>query len=191
MGSGWRGAPGRDSGRGKIVKKLGVVSILLLCVIVVFYAALQFHFVPRSVYSLLTADIDLSEENINGVKPGLSIRDKTFIRQYGNELVRSGDHVDHTYYLLKDGVEIATKKGDPTILRIQVTSQSDPLVKTSKGIAVGDPLEKVKKAYGDHFYTRSEQGINIVGYVDDEKTLEFWHWENHVQMIRYDFSSMK
>lgn len=57
---------------------------------------------------------------------------------------------------------------------------------TEKGISVNDPISKVKKEYGENYYVRAEQGVNVIGYVDHtvHLTLEFLHKNDKVVEIR-------
>ena len=83
--------------------------------------------------------------------------------------------------------------GDNENIRISIGLNSNKSLSTSKGIFAGDPIEKVKKMYGNKYYERSEQGIDILGYVDkkNHRTIEFWYWNGNVQHIRYDIDEMQ
>ncbi|MNR46927.1 hypothetical protein D3C85_1659620 [compost metagenome] len=85
---------------------------------------------------------------------------------------------------------IATKKGNDKIIRISITSLNAESLRTNRGIGIGESIDKVKQLYGSSYYTRWEQGVSIIGYVDVKETLEFWYVDNEVVQIRYDIASM-
>lgn len=58
-----------------------------------------------------------------------------------------------------------------------------------KGIAIGSAKQDVIDSYGSKYYTRTEQGVDIIGYVDHKlrATIEFWLVEEgKVTEIRLD-----
>ena len=94
----------------------------------------------------------------------------------------------YDYFELKKGIEIAVNEKSE-ITRFIIT---DSNLETVKGIKIGDNKEDVIKAYGKNHYFRSEQGANIIGYVDKgrDTSIEFWLYENKVIMYRLDNKSM-
>ncbi|PZE19029.1 hypothetical protein [Paenibacillus xerothermodurans] len=84
-------------------------------------------------------------------------------------------HQSYDYYHLKDGVTLATARGDDKILRI-THNRRELAITTSKGVLVGSTESDVISVYGKDYYRRSEQGAEILGYVDKTKKreLEFW-----------------
>ena len=69
----------------------------------------------------------------------------------------------------------------------------DSNLETVKGIKIGDNKEDVIKAYGKNHYFRSEQGANIIGFVDKERntSIEFWLFNDKVEFYKLDIKSMK
>lgn len=146
------------------------------------------HNFGRSFHHKHTENTNLSNENMNGFYLFENINDEKFLDIYGKQIRKSADHDIYNYYLIDNGIEIATNsKGE--ILRFLVESKKEP---TSKGIRVGDSLEKAKSAYGDNFYERLEQGVYILGYIDkkNHQSIEFWHYDNKIFFYRFDDNSM-
>ena len=65
-------------------------------------------------------------------------------------------------------------------------------MKRKKEGEVGDKNDKIIELYGDNYYSRIEQGTNIIGYVDKEKdySIEFWLGEEGVIFYRFDYTFM-
>lgn len=76
-------------------------------------------------------------------------------------------------------------------IRIWETGSDTPLA-TSRGIHRGSSTDDIIAAYGKHHYNRSEQGMNIIGYIDKKtkRTLEFWIVEDMVTAMRLDYAEM-
>ena len=55
-------------------------------------------------------------------------------------------------------------------------------------ISAGDSLEDVKKYYGNDYYKRREQGVEIIVFEDKKIFFEFWYWNNEVQEIRIGYN---
>jgi hypothetical protein len=111
------------------------------------------------------------------------------VSKYGEISTLSQDNSLYNYYFLREGIEIATDKNGYKIIRFII---NDNNVKSEKGISIGDSKEKIVDLYGENYYTRLEQGFNIIGYVDKEKdwSIEFWLAEGGVCMIRFDHNYM-
>ena len=85
--------------------------------------------------------------------------------KYGKKTEQSRDVTDFNYFELTNGIEVAVnKKGE--ITRFIVT---DSNLETAYGIKIGDEKNDILKAYRDNYYFRSEQGANIIGYVDKKE----------------------
>ncbi|MEC1520719.1 hypothetical protein P9D43_01570 [Neobacillus niacini] len=68
------------------------------------------------------------------------------------------------------------------------------IIQIPKGIEVGDSIQKAKDLYGNRYYTRIEQGVTIIGYVDKKhnQSLEFWcDSKNKIILYRLDDNSME
>lgn len=123
----------------------------------------------------MTPNINLKDENFNGIRlnqPILPIEHATM------------DINNLNFYYLENGLRLITDDNG-NINHIAITQDTDKTVATSKGITVGDSLEAVKKQYGEDYYSRREQGVEIIVYVDHDTFLEFWHYNNEVQEIRF------
>ncbi len=70
--------------------------------------------------------------------------------------------------------------------RIVYLQANDNNMATHKGVTIGTQIEKVKNLYGEDFYSRTEQGMPIIGYIDRESniTVQFWHYQGKVMHIR-------
>ena len=66
-------------------------------------------------------------------------------------------------------------------------------METAKGIKIGDKKNDILQAYKENYYFRTEQGADIIGYVDKESkiSIEFWLFDNKVIFYRLDNKSMK
>lgn len=139
------------------------------------------HF-SRSYHHMLTKNTNLSQEQVDGLRLGDNLNYKN--------LEKSSDVKGYDYYELRKGIEVATNKSEANIVRFIVT---DSQQETVRGIKIGDEKEKVIKEYGENYYTRSEQGVNIIGYVDkkNKTSIEFWLADGKVDMYRYDYQFMK
>ena len=144
---------------------------------------------PRSFHQKFTETTVLQTENINGFSVFDDIHSDRFIGIYGKLNHKSADNDLYNYYKIQEGVEIATS-ANGGILRFIVENSS---IATSRGIKVGDSLVKVKKAYGENFYKRTEQGLDIIGYVDKKshQSLEFWHDQKKVLFYRLEDITMQ
>lgn len=150
----------------------------------------------RSYYFKNTKTTTLTAENIDGLKLHNSIYEPKFIEKYGKQTESSQDNEFYDYYHLRDDLEIATiKEGENkgNIVRIMILYEDYKVKKseshTSKGITIGSKKEEVLSSYGKNYYTRNEQGANIIGYVDIKMqvTLEFWlDDKEQVTLIRFD-----
>jgi hypothetical protein len=75
------------------------------------------------------------------------------------------------------------------IEEVQEGENAKTSLKTAKGILIGSAKEDVIASYGSSYYTRNEQGVDIIGYVDHKLgvTIEFWLVEDgKVAEIRLD-----
>ncbi|MFC7680025.1 hypothetical protein [Paenibacillus sp. GCM10028914] len=168
------------------IKKSYSYALLILLIGVGIYLAFTVYvnLGPRNAHYLTVKTTPLVQEkignlalnqSINGLKPAPTA-DKN------NSLFE--------YYTWEYGTKIATNFNDDKIIRIIVYENSS--FATSKGIQVGDSKEKVIRAYGNNFYTRVEQGADIIGFVDKNlnQTIEFWLSNDNVYSIRLDKGSM-
>ncbi|MEY8346867.1 hypothetical protein AALF16_00875 [Bacillus cereus] len=169
-----------------------IIKRFTIMFIIIFYIA----GCDRSYYFKNTKTTTLTAENIDGLKLHDSIYEPKFIEKYGKQTESSQDNEFYDYYRLRDDLEIATikegeNKGD--IVRIMIPYEDYKVKKseshTSKGITIGSEKEEVQSSYGKNYYTRNEQGANIIGYVDIKMqvTLEFWLDDTgRVKLIRFD-----
>ncbi|WML57631.1 hypothetical protein [Neobacillus sp. PS2-9] len=166
-------------------------SIVIIIVFILFISSIFLlskpHF-PRSFHHQFTEHTDLHNENINGFYLFDDIHSDRFISFYGEQKHKSRDTETFRYYKIQDGLEIATNE-QGGIFRFIVESSGIP---TAKGIEVGDSISKAKKAYGENFYERTEQGADILGYVDQKnhQSIEFWYGQNGILFYRLDDNSM-
>lgn len=169
-------------------KKILFSAVFLTIVALTVFLLLKPSF-PRSFHHMYTKNTDLHSENINGLSLFDSIKMDKFESIYCKPTYKSRDHKQYTYYNLQEGLEIATKSNGG-ILRFIVETRTIP---TTKGIKVGDAISKVKKVYGEKYFTRTEQGLEIVGYVDkkNHQSLEFWHDQKKVLFYRLDDNRMQ
>ena len=167
-------------------RKILLIIVLLLLIGSVLIIKPSFS---RTFQYFITSSTNLTNENINGLHLFDNINDKKFVKMYGGQTFKSQDNNLYNYYKIQDGVEIATNdKGD--ILRFIIEAG----IPTTKGIEVGDSIDKAMALYGKDYYKRVEQGVDIIGYVDKRhhQSLEFWYnLKNEIIMYRLDDNSMK
>lgn len=173
-----------------IIKILSVlISLFIIFFILIFLILfIEQNKAPRFYF---TKSINLSEENIGEMYLGDSIDQYKIKNKYGKVLSPSKDNVEYNYYNLTDGIEIATNKNDNKIIRFIIDDEN---IKTSRGIHIGDDKNQIIKIYGENYYTRIEQGMNIIGYIDKKKEwcLEFWLGKNDIiYMFRLDYNYME
>lgn len=164
-----------------------IIISFLVTVPIYFISFMNTVFAPRYYFTFVTANSNLNDENINGLKLHQSMKDDLFTSKYGKEYGRI-DNALIDCYKLKDGLVIATNKGDDKIISLVVNVSSDESLMTNKGIRIGDSIDKVKQLYGSRYYTRIEEGSKVIGYVDGKEILEFWYVNNKILQIRYEIS---
>ena len=157
--------------KGRLLGSTGLIVVFLMIV---------FLITPNFVLSLITADINLKGENFNGIHLNENITKLNFDQI-------SKDTLNPNFYYLSNGMRVITDE-NKNIKNIAITHDTDKNIKTSRGISVGDPLENVIESYGEDYYKRREQGVEIIVYVDKNKFLEFWHWDHEVQEIRLGYN---
>lgn len=148
----------------------------IICSVVIF--AIVIIIIPSNfILSVITPDIALKDENFDGIDLKGNINKL-------NVDENKEDSSNPDIHYLSNGIRVITnEKG--TIKNISINHYTDRSVKTIRGISVGDSLDSVKRYYGEDYYTRREQGVGIIVYVDHNKFLEFWHWNDEVQEIRF------
>lgn len=170
------------------LKPIMFITLFFFTIIFLLFYSFD-HTFSKSYHVALGKSTNLSYENIDGMNLGDNVSDEKIISKYGVIEKESIKVVGYHYYLLSEGIEIATdlKKN---ITRFILT---DNRFKTSKGIKVGDQKDQIIEVYGKKYYERSEQGAQIIGYIDKKNdiTLEFWLFDDKVNMYRLDKSSMK
>ncbi|MFJ8234181.1 hypothetical protein ACIQ34_00390 [Ureibacillus sp. NPDC094379] len=163
------------------MKIKGMVIVGSTSLVVVFFI-IVFLIAPNFVLSLITADIHLKGENFNDIHLNENIN-----KLYPEGI--SNDTLNPNFYYLSNGMRVITDE-NKNIKNIAITHDTDQNIKTSKGISIGDPLENVIKSYGEDYYKRREQGVEIMVYVDKNKFLEFWYWNQEVQEIRLGYNGI-
>lgn len=161
------------------------IAIGLFCLFFVYVFNNTF---PRSYHHLFTKTTDLGKENVEGLVLHDSFYKKELVQKY-EDIEHSRDVEHYNYYQLRKGIEIATNHSNK-ITRFIITDDS---LQTAKGIRIGQKKEDIIQAYGNHYYSRSEQGVNIIGYVDKkrESSIEFWLINDTVEFYRLDIKSME
>lgn len=122
---------------------------------------------------------DLPDERIGEVAL-LSQVDSDFKAEYGP--YEESDNVFYHKSLDFPQFHIGTNEDDD-IIYIAAYNSGMP---TGKGLSVGDTLEDAAEAYGEHYYSRSDMGVDTIGYVDREQdiSIEFDHRDQKVTGIR-------
>lgn len=144
---------------------------------------------PRSYHHLITPTTNLGEENVDGLSLNDDFYSEKISEKYGKKTEQSRDVENYDYFELTNGIEVAVNnKGK--ITRFIVT---DSNLETTKGIKIGDEKKKIIQVYGENYYFRTEQGADIIGYVDKKRkiSIEFWLFDNKVNFYRLDNKAMK
>lgn len=164
-----------------VKKKKYLLGIMSLVIFLAVGMSSIYLIAPHIIFSVITPDINLKDEKIGSINLNQNIS------EFNEGDVSKESNTLNTYYL-SNGLRLITDKNG-SIRIIAITHDTDKTIKTSRGITVGDSLENVKNNYGKDFYNRQEQGTEIIVYVDNNKFIEFWHWDNKVQEIRYGTKS--
>ena len=169
--------------RRKVITFIIVVYILLIGITSVDYLF------SRSYHHAFTKSTDLSKENVEGMYLGDDINSKKIASKYDERLELSRVNSMYNYYLLSEGIEVVTELDDSKIVRFIV---EDKTVGTEKGVKVRDKKDKIIEIYGNSYYTRMDQGTDIIGYVDKENdcSIEFWLMGDEVVFYRFDYNFM-
>jgi hypothetical protein len=163
-----------------------VASIGIILLLSVFTLDQTF---PRSYHHLITSNTNLGHEKVDGLSVNDDFYSNKLSEKYGEKTKQSRDVKNYDYFKLSNGIEVAVNnKGK--ITRFVVT---DSDFKTAKGIKMYDGKKAIEQAYGKNNYFRTEQGADIIGYVDKKRnlSLEFWLFDNKVNFFRLDNNSMK
>lgn len=171
------------------MKKNTLILIISLSILLLIGLLLIGFILPhsRSYHQTFIKSTDLSNENVEGLYLNDNINSKKIVSKYGEISKPSQDNNQYNYYYLTKNIEIATNKNDSKIIRFCVDDEN---LKTEKGVSIGDSKEKAISLYGKNYYTRIEQGVEIIGYVDKEKdcSIEFWLNEKGIFYISFDYN---
>ena len=170
------------------MKRKAITSILIMSIALLGSLYFKANF-SRSYNHIFTKSTDLSKENVEGIYLNDEINSEKIVSKYGEISDFSHNNSLYNYYFLRKGIEVATSKDESKIIRFIV---NDKNLKTEKGIKIGDKKDKIIKVYGGNYYSRLEQGTNIIGYVDKEKdySIEFWLGEESIIFYRFDYTFM-
>lgn len=154
----------------------------------------------RSHYFKHTDSMDLSNESFGKVRLHDNIHSRSFVERYGVPLNRDDNDL-YDYYHWEGGLETASiisGKEKGKIVRLIIGEVEEGMkknsLKTAKGISIASTKHDVFALYGSSYYKRMEQGVNIIGYVDQKLrvTLEFWLVEDgKVAEIRLDDANIE
>ncbi|MBT2632780.1 hypothetical protein J7E76_27550 [Bacillus sp. ISL-101] len=182
--------------------KIKYIILLVSIILVGFisFRTISFFTEGRSFYFKHTNSTDLSNESFGKVRLHDNIHSPSFLERYGVPLNREDNNL-YDYYHWRNGIETAsiiTGKEKGEIVRLIIGEVEEYVKKnnlqTAKGIIIGSTKQDVLSVYGSHYYKRTEQGVDIIGYVDQKQhvTLEFWLVEDgKVAEIRLDDSNME
>ncbi|MCM3570890.1 hypothetical protein [Neobacillus mesonae] len=177
------------------IKYIVLLALIILIGIVGFQTISRFT-EGRSYYFKHSDSTNLSNESFGDVRLHDNIHHPSFVEEYGIPLSREDNDL-YDYYHWKGGLETAsviTGKEKGNIVRLIIGEVEEGVrakssLKTVKGIAIGSTKQDVMDSYGSNYYTRTEQGVDIIGYVDHKlrTTIEFWLVEDgKVAEIRLD-----
>ncbi|OXB94643.1 hypothetical protein [Parageobacillus galactosidasius] len=169
-------------------------NIILCLITIIMFSILTSC--SRSQYFQNTKSTDLSNESFGGLRLHDNIYDASFLKLYGEQRELSQDNNLYNYYRPLPDLEIGTiikgsRKGEIVrlIIGFEESQKKESKLHTAKGITIGSKKDDILRAYGKNYYKRSEQGVEIIGYVDRKQhaTLEFWlDHKDRVFEIRLD-----
>lgn len=161
-----------------------VLIVLTVSLIYVIYPIYLYN-APKQTHYKRVSSINLEQEVLGGIHLLQSIDSIT------PKPIPINDIEGYQYYSLEKETLVATMPGDDKIILVSV--YSDHTMSTAEGINVDSTLEDVVAAYGTSYYKRGEQGAEIIGYGDkiSHRILEFWLYDNKVNMIRFSVDSIK
>jgi len=181
------------------IKYIVLLAVIILIAFIGF-RTISLYTEERSYHFKQTDSTDLSNESFGKVRLHDNIHNPSFVRHYGTPLSRENNDL-YDYYHWEGGLETASiinskDKGD--IVRLIIGEGEEGVktktsLKTAKGIEIGSMKQDVIASYGSSYYKRTEQGVDIVGYVDHKLgvTIEFWLVEDgKVAEIRLDDTSV-
>lgn len=170
--------------RTRISWSIGAIAVILS---LLFILCIRFDIGPRSLHYYITRSTPISSEEIDGIQLRTNLSEVAPVHGQAKATKETDQYV---YYEFDSGIEAAALKTNHDIVRISIDGKGKQ--KTGKGISIGDSTRDVKARYGKNCYKRSEQGAEIIGYIDKNKkvTLEFWLNSNKVSLIRYDLKTM-
>ncbi|WNB91049.1 hypothetical protein [Bacillus sp. NEB1478] len=178
---------------------LSIISILFISVLLFVIHTIYVETEGRQYYFKNLQSTNLSKETINSIRLHENINSPAFERTYGNALGKDNNDM-YDYFHWKTGLVTASlnkgkNRGEIVRLIISISDEGEkPVLETARGISVGAPKIKVLNKYGGHYYKRSEQGVEIIGYVDhtQKSTIEFWlDGKDRVFTIRFDDIKVK
>ena len=180
--------------------KYMVLLALINLIVFIGFRTISLYTEGRSYYFKQTDSTNLSNESFGKVRLHDNIHNPSFVRHYGTPLSKEDNDL-YDYYHWEGGLETASiingkDKGD--IVRLIIEEVEDGVktktsLKTAKGIKIGSTKQDVITSYGSSYYKRTEQGVDIVGYVDHNlgATIEFWLVKDgKVAEIRLDNTSI-
>ncbi|PHA02246.1 hypothetical protein COE51_03060 [Bacillus pseudomycoides] len=170
--------------------KRNIVIFIIIGIAFLLFVFSFDHTFPRSYHHIFTKPTDLGEENVEGLFLNDDFYSEKISQKYGEKAEQNRDVIGYDYFELKKGIEVAVNKTGK-IKRFIIT---DSNLKTAKGIKIGDKKKDVIQAYGNNHYFRSEQGYDIIGYVDKKRgiSIEFWlSYDDKVNFYIFDSKSMK
>ncbi len=174
---------------GKKVNKYLIVSCILLVSIGIIFQSIISPNLGRNFHHTFTKSIDLSDQNVEGLRVYDKIDNNKIVENYGKQVKQSRNVINYSYFELRKGIEVAVNQ-NKEIVRFII---NDEELETVKGIKIGSTDSEVKNTYGNNYYYRREQGAAIIGYVDKAiaASIEFWMYDNKVEWIRFDDVSMQ
>ncbi|MFJ8260304.1 hypothetical protein ACIQ4Z_24545 [Peribacillus asahii] len=173
-----------------------VLLALIILIAIIGFRTISFFTEGRSYYFKHTDSTNLSNESFGKIRLHGNIHNSSFVKHYGTPLSREDNDL-YDYYHWEGGLETASiingkDKGDIVRLiigEVEEGVKTKTSLKTAKGIVIGSTKQDVIASYGSSYYKRTEQGADIVGYVDHKlrATIEFWLAEDgKVAEIRLD-----
>ncbi|NHM33742.1 hypothetical protein [Neobacillus terrae] len=173
-----------------------VLLALIILIAIIGFRTISLFTEGRSYYFKHTDSTNLRNESFDKVRLHDNIHNPSFVKHYGTPLSREDNEI-YDYYHWEGGLETASMingkdKGDIVRLiigEVEEGVKTKTSLKTAKGIVIGSTKQDVIDSYGSSYYTRTEQGVDIVEYVDHKlgATIEFWLVENgKVAEIRFD-----
>lgn len=168
-------------------------KLWILCSFVVFIVLVIVFFTMGGMdirKQFTTKSVNLSNEKINEFQ--LMDKSKPLMKKYNlkDPYVQSEKEEGWIGYRFKKNNDLYIRTDlDDNLINFDFTNQN---FKTSRGISIGDDIEKVQKHYGNKNYKIvNDQGQKVVGYIDRKNKIRLeFYYDNSDKVYEVNLSKL-